>query len=145
MRSCFGRSSKRWSADAGYTITANYADVVNANGVANFARNNAAVPGTLSVNLAATAVTTNSVTTTFSNAMQFVTLTANVTSPTGGGVNEGMVRFTVGGRTATGGVHNGIATALVSLPGGFPVGSYAITASCSDVGDYLPSSARAAP
>jgi hypothetical protein len=124
-----------------YAIVAHYADVPNGNGAVNFNSSHAAPPGTLTINAAGTAVSTNDVTVRFSPLPQQVTLTATVSSPDGGIVNEGLVEFDVAGRKVLGRVQNGVATAVLALPGGFAAGSYPISASYADAaGNYLPSS-----
>lgn len=126
-------------AAGSYSFTAAYADLINANGVPNFASSTAPVPGTVIVNAAATTTTLTSTSSVliFNNASaQPLTLSANVTS-TGGPVNEGAVTFTIVNPsgtnvTATGTVTNGMATATLSVPAGFAVGTYAVNASYAD-------------
>jgi hypothetical protein len=116
-----------------YTISASYTDTLNANNVVNFQPSSGT--GTLTVTAAAsqTTITSTAVSAAFNSTVsQNVTLTAGVTSPTGGTVNEGTVTFTVAGLTATGNVSKGAATASLTLPAGFAVGSYAITAKYAD-------------
>jgi hypothetical protein len=61
-----------------------------------------------------------------------MTLTALVTSPSGGTVNDGTVTFTVAGLTATGPVSNGAATATLTLPADLAAGRYPLTARYDD-------------
>jgi hypothetical protein len=90
--------------------------------------------GTLTVNAAATSTAVTNVNAVFnSGAAQSVNLTATVTSSNGGVVNEGNVTFTVNGLTATGAVNaSGVATASLSLPAGFAVGTDTLTATFAD-------------
>jgi hypothetical protein len=116
-----------------YTITATYTDVTNANATVNFSTSTGS--GTLTIASASTATVTTStaVSSTYnSSTAQTVTLTASVTSPNGGTVNEGAVTFTVGGLTAIGNVSGGTATATLTVPSGFAAGAYSIAASYAD-------------
>jgi hypothetical protein len=116
-----------------YAISASYSDVLNSNGVVNY--NSSTGSGSLSIGAAATstAITSTAVSSVYnSTAPQQVTLTANVTSPNDGTVNEGTVTFTVGNLSAQGSVSGGTATATLTVPAGFAAGSYAIGASYSD-------------
>ena len=63
-----------------------------------------------------------------------MTLSASVASSNNGTVNEGSVTFTVNGTNlkATGLVHNGTATATLTIPAGFAAGIYSLTASYAD-------------
>jgi hypothetical protein len=115
-----------------YTVGASYADTTNNQGAVNFAASTAASAVTLTVGTAGTQVAVGNASATFSGADQSVQLAATVTSPTGGTVSEGTVTFTVGGLTTTGKVSNGVATATLTVPGGFAAGSYAINASYAD-------------
>src|SRR6185437_9177252 len=85
---------------------------------------------------------------------QMVTLTASVASADGGTVNEGAVNFVVTNPngtnlTTTANVSNDIATATLTVPVGFLVGSYAFNASYADTNNannlinYAASSATA--
>jgi hypothetical protein len=119
-----------------YFFTATYADTANANGIVNYSNSTAALPGTLTINTAATTttLTSTSVSSTFnSTTPQLVTLSATVVSNvTGENVNEGVVTFFVGTLTATANVTEGEATTTLSLPAGFAAGSYPIAASYAD-------------
>jgi hypothetical protein len=140
-----------------YAFSANYTDTTNANGVVNYNPSSSGAVGTLTVQTAATQTTiaTTPVTSTYnSTTPQTVTLTANVTSGDGGIVNEGLVTFTLSNPngpnlTATGSVTNGTATATLTVPAGFPAGSYSFSASYTDpnnangVPNYAPSTAPA--
>jgi hypothetical protein len=118
-------------AAGSYPVSAAYADTANSNGVLNFAAASAA--GTLSVQSALSQTALTAITTTFNGAVaQPVTLTAAVTSPSGGPVNEGSVTFAVAGLTATAPVSGGAASAVVTLPAGLAAGRYAVTASYAD-------------
>jgi hypothetical protein len=113
---------------ASYTDTAtnNYAP---ANATGNFAVTAAAT---------ATSLAFTSLSSTFnSTAAQTVTLTADVTSATGGTVNEGNVAFTLLNPnginlTAVGTVTAGQATATLAIPPGYAAGSYTINAGFAD-------------
>jgi hypothetical protein len=69
-----------------------------------------------------------------STTAQTVTLSANVTSPDGGKINEGTVTFTLQGTnlTAVADVTDNLATATLILPAGFTAGTYSLTASYAD-------------
>jgi hypothetical protein len=92
--------------------------------------------------VAATSVEAASQSALFSSASQPVTLNATVSSsPTP--VNEGTVTFSVfsgstqiGSPVTSGTVSNGAASAIFTLPGGTPVGAYAIHVSYSGGGDF---------
>jgi hypothetical protein len=133
-----------------YSFSAAYADILNSNGTVNYLPSTAPTTGTLVVNPANTTTTVTAVNSTYSNAPQTVTLTATVTSNNGGIVNEGNVTFIVANPiganlTATGAVVNGTATANITIPAGFPVGTYLLSAAYADilnineVYNYLPS------
>jgi hypothetical protein len=119
-------------AAGSYTVSANYSDGLNANGIVNFTASN--TTAALNVGTASSQLNVGKVTTTFSpTASQQVTLTANVSSPNGGNVNEGTVSFTVGNLPSVQGVvSNGQASTLLTLPIGFTAGSYTINASYND-------------
>jgi hypothetical protein len=119
-------------AAGNYTLSANYSDGLNANGIVNFTASN--TTAALNVGTASSQISVGKVNTTFSpTASQQVTLTANVTSPNGGTVNEGTVTFTVGNLSSVQGlVSNGQASATLTLPIGFTAGNYTINASYSD-------------
>jgi hypothetical protein len=122
-------------AAGNYNIVASYADSTNANNTTNFsAGNTGATPGTLSIAPASTSVGVSNVSTTFNNSSRQITLTATVTSTSGGLVNEGTVTFTIGGLPSVQAMPNpqGVATAIITLPAGFAVGSYAINAGYAD-------------
>jgi hypothetical protein len=92
-----------------------------------------------------TVTTTSNVTVYFSNNVQKVTLTADVTS-TSGPVNEGAVTFTilqgktVIGRATTANVANGVASVSYTLPAGLGLGPYTIDAAYSGGPDLAGSS-----
>jgi hypothetical protein len=119
-----------------YTFNASYADPLNAN----FASSTAATAGTLTVQAAntTTAITSTAVSSTFNTVTaQTVTLTASVASNNGGTVNEGSVMFTVinpngPNLTASGNVSGGKATATLTIPAGFAVGTYSFNANYAD-------------
>jgi hypothetical protein len=119
-------------AAGNYTINASYADTTNANGTVNFTPSTAIVPGTLTVGTASTTTSVNALVIGFSTSGQLATLTANVTNPNGGTVNEGTVTFTAAGQTLTAGVSGGIASAVLTIPANFPIGTTAITATFAD-------------
>jgi uncharacterized repeat protein (TIGR01451 family) len=111
-----------------YTIMAAYADGSN-----NFGGSSAST--TLTINPAGTnALVVTAVTAPFTLAEQKVNLSAQVSSPDGGTVNEGTVTFTVGSLDpVTGTVDStGKATATVTLPAAMPDTAYTITAAYSD-------------
>jgi hypothetical protein len=96
--------------------------------------------------ISSTTTEANDTTTTFSTSEQDVTLTADVKS-SGGAVDEGTVTFTImqggtviGTATTSGTVNNGAASVSYLLPGGTPVGSYAIDATYSGGPDFSGSS-----
>jgi hypothetical protein len=116
-----------------YTIAAFYYDAANGNDTINFSRNHNW--NLLTVNPAATTTTAADVSAPFNPlGSQQVHLTANVTSATGGTVREGAVTFIVNRQWLTAAVNSsGVATADLTLPAGFPAGSYAIYATYTDV------------
>jgi hypothetical protein len=85
----------------------------------------------LAVAGASTQISVGGLTAQFSTGQQAMTLSATVTSSSGP-VNEGTVTFTAAGQTLTASVNGGVAGAVLVLPGSFPAGSYAITASYAD-------------
>ncbi|MHB1423325.1 MAG: beta strand repeat-containing protein, partial [Gemmataceae bacterium] len=91
--------------------------------------------GAVTVSAETTTITTPSISTTYnSTTAQTLTLSASVAGSNDGTVNEGSVSFLVSGTnlTATGLVHNGTATAMLTLPAGFAAGAYSLTASYAD-------------
>jgi hypothetical protein len=117
-------------AAGSYAIAAAYNDATNANGTVNFVTS--AGSSTLNVATAATQLSVNSVSTVASSAGQPVTLTATVSAANGSIVNEGVVTFTAAGRTLTAAVRGGVASTVLNLPPGFPVGASSINASYAD-------------
>jgi hypothetical protein len=120
-----------------HTISAVYADTANVNDEHNFSRtHNWAL---LTVNPAATTTTAADVSAAFNpTSSQQVMLTAAVSSPTGGTVHEGTVTFIVDDQWLTAAVNSsGVATAALTLPAGFPAGSYAIYAIYTDSANAL--------
>jgi hypothetical protein len=115
-----------------YNVTAAYADTFNANNAINFAASSGSA--NLTVGAAVTGVAVSNVATSFNSSARQVLLTATVTSPNGGTVNEGIVTFTAAGVTTTGSVNNqGVAQAFLTLPAGLPAGTtYSISASYAD-------------
>jgi hypothetical protein len=100
---------------------------------------------TLKINPASTTTTASAATATFSNAGQFVTLNAAVTS-TGNTVNEGTVTFTildgatVIGSATTNNVSAGAASVSYALPGNLPSKTYTIKAVYNPTANYVTSS-----
>jgi hypothetical protein len=121
-------------AAGSYTVNASYADTPNTNSAVNFAPSTAGSPLQVTVLPADTAVAVANATTSYNSGPHSVTLTADVTSPNGGTVNEGQVTFTVGSLTATGPVSGGVGTATLALPAGFLAGTYSVGASYTDGG-----------
>jgi hypothetical protein len=116
-----------------YSVNASYSDTINANGTINFGPSNtSANPGQLVINTAGTQLSVNTLIVGFNASAQQMTLTAKVTSPNGGAVNEGTVTFTVAGQTLSAGVSNGVASAVLVLPGGFASGTFPIVANYTD-------------
>jgi uncharacterized repeat protein (TIGR01451 family) len=83
---------------------------------------------TVSTHVALTLTAPPSVT--FRTASQSFTASADVTG-TGVPLNSGTVAFSVAGQSVSAPVSNGMAAAVITLPGGLAVGSYPITASFS--------------
>lgn len=123
-------------AAGSYSINASYADSKNANGSTNYGPSTTLVPGSLTVQTAATqtSVVMGASSVQYNANAQVVTATATVTSPAGGAVNQGFVTFSLAGvPSVTVAVNsNGQATAGLRLPPGYPLGSYTVTAAYSD-------------
>jgi hypothetical protein len=100
-------------------VTASYADVLNPNGVVNFAASTGT--GTLFINPAATQVALTTITLVPDPGKMRETATAQVISPAGP-VTEGFVTFTIAGLTVVAPVVNGIATGAV-IVGPFAAGN----------------------
>ena len=83
---------------------------------------------------ASTQTAVGNLSTLFSTAAQSVTLTATVSSSNGGTVKEGNVTFTLGTLpTVTGSVNaQGVATAPITLPASFAIGTYPLAAHYAD-------------
>jgi hypothetical protein len=71
---------------------------------------------------------------------QQLVLTALVSSPHGGPVQEGVVQFQVLGHTLSSNVSGGHASAILGLPAGLAAGNYAIGTSYSDAAGNLTAS-----
>ena len=118
-----------------YTIQAVY------DGTASFATSLVS-NSNLTVSAATTATAAANVQIPFNSAAQAVSLTANVTSPSGT-VNEGTVTFTILsgatpiGSAVSGNVASGVATASYTLPGGTAIGTYTIKAVYTDPANFL--------
>jgi hypothetical protein len=117
-------------AAGSYAVSASFADSLNTNSSRDY--NASTGSGTLTVTPAATMVSLNSASATFTSAAQLVQLQADVSSPSGGIVNEGTVTFAVAGQTTNAAVHGGVATTVMSLPAGLAAGSYTVTAGYTD-------------
>jgi hypothetical protein len=116
-----------------WTIAAFYRDTGNANGEIHFLHSHNW--GLLTVNPAATTTVAANVSAPFDPLhSQQVVLTATVTSATGGTVNEGTVTFfLVPNQPVTAAVNSsGAAAAVLTLPAGFPAGSYPVYATYTD-------------
>jgi len=110
-----------------YTITATF------NGPANYASSSG--QASLLVNFFQTATSPTSLLTSYSPAVNNLTLSASVTSPFGGTVNQGTVTFKVmqgatviGSPVTSGVVTNDAISASYALPAGTAAGTYSITA-----------------
>jgi uncharacterized repeat protein (TIGR01451 family) len=90
-----------------------------------------ASPFTTTVNAKATITLSSPGSVTFSTASQSFTVNATVASGTTA-VNTGTVTFSVAGVSQTANISNGMAAAVLTLPGGQAAGSYTITASLSN-------------
>jgi ELWxxDGT repeat protein len=113
------------------SASAQYVDPSNPSGPPNFSNGNPVTVSFIPVSPTTTTVANGSVTA--SGAAQQVAVTATVTS-SGGTVNEGTVTFTLGNLTVSAPVTSGTASANLSLPAGFPPGSYSVAASYADTG-----------
>jgi hypothetical protein len=114
-------------AAGSYVLNASYNDGVDFQGSSGSA--------TFTVNSANSGTSVTDVATFFNGHVQFVTLTAHVTSSNGGTVNEGNVTFTVDGLPSVTTPVNaaGVATVDFALPAGFPAGTYTLSAVYNDV------------
>jgi hypothetical protein len=115
-----------------YPITATFADQPPLGGAVLFAAGQGS--GTLNVAPAATqtALTTTAAGADFnSGGGQQVTVSATV-SGSFGSLSEGTVTFTAGNASTQGDVHNGKATATLTLPPNFAAGSYGLAAHFTD-------------
>ncbi|HEY7156858.1 MAG TPA: Ig-like domain repeat protein, partial [Gemmataceae bacterium] len=127
-------------AAGSYTLSASYSDTKNANGIVNYATSTATVPGTLTVQSAATqtTITSTAVSSTYNSTTdQTVTLTATVASADGGTIGEGKILFVVtipnnNILTAPADVSDGKATATLTVPAGLAAGNYAFSADYFD-------------
>jgi hypothetical protein len=97
-----------------YAVTATFADANSIAGAPNFAT--ASASSTQTVPPAPTFTIVTGVQTSYGLFDQRETVTAKVTSANGAPVTGGTVTFSDNGRTATGNVVNGVATATIDLP-----------------------------
>jgi hypothetical protein len=131
----------------GGTPSGNYPITATFNGPANYASSSGAA--VLHINFFTSVTAPASVATTYSPAANNLTLSASVTSPFGGNVNAGTVKFTVMlganvvGSVASAPVISNSASTGYALPAGAGVGAYSITAEYSGGGNILPSSGQA--
>jgi hypothetical protein len=127
-------------ARGNYAIAASYADILNANNTVNYGPSTATPNGQLTIGVAPIQLQIGSVNAVFnSTSSQTVTLTADITSPGGGTVNEGSVSFTVGNLGKVSGSVNSLGQVSVglTLPAEFAAGSYSINAAYTDsLGNY---------
>lgn len=121
-----------------YPITATF------NGPADYASSSG--QAALYVNFFQTVTSPTSLLTNYSPIVNDLTLSASVTSPFGGTVNQGTVTFTVmqgatvvGNPVTSGVVTNDAISASYALPAGTAVGTYSITAEYSGGGNLAPS------
>ncbi len=124
-----------------YSLTANYTDPNNANGVPNYDSSNSANnAATLTVHTAAAkvrALNTTAIHSADGTTAPTAALAANVASANGGTVNEGAVTFTFDNPngpnpTVKANVSGGVAEATLQLPAGLAAGTYVYTASYTD-------------
>jgi hypothetical protein len=131
----------------GGTPSGNYPITATFTGPANYASSSG--NAVLHINFFTSVTAPALIITTYTPAVNNLTLSASVTSPFGGTVNAGTVKFTVTlGGNAVGGVVsgpvvNGSASAAYALPAGAVAGTYSITGEYSGGGNFLPSSGSA--